>query len=132
MSTIKIISTVPSHYLLSLPGNIKLWGGQVKEVPASLMENPGFQKYLKSGRVKIVVEPDARIPVEDQKKIEALKEEALKVEVTDEVIEEGPDAVLVGAINEDGSFVPKEEVELTEEKPKKKKKKGSDEDASQE
>ena len=61
MSTVKVICTVRKGYLMSLPGNIKVWGGAVTKIPAELLNNPGVKAYLKSGRLKLVDEADAVI-----------------------------------------------------------------------
>ena len=138
MKTVKVTCTVKPGHLMILPGNVKIWGGQTTDIPEQLLQNEGVKKYLKTGRLIVVNQGDLIVPQEDLFKEEAavaakapvvapVVEAAVVEPVVEavevvEMVEEGPDAVLMGALNEDGSFVPAEEVETTTEKPKKKKK----------
>lgn len=117
MKMVTLICTVRAGALLHLPGGYKVWGGKSVEVPESFLEQEGIKRYLKSGRLKLSDQSSIIVPSVD-KVPEASAPE--KVEVVD-MVEEGPDAVLMGAINDDGTFVPKEEVETTTRKPRKKK-----------
>lgn len=83
--TVKVICTVRKGYLLSLPGNIKVWGGAVTKIPAELLDNPGIKAYIKSGRLKLVDEADAEIlPLQSPPSAPATKPEPEVVEVAPE------------------------------------------------
>lgn len=69
MKQVKLLSTMPKHAVITLPGNIKVYGGEVQKAPEEVLENPGVIKYIESGRLIVVDEPDAKIPEEDLQKI---------------------------------------------------------------
>lgn len=121
MKQIEVTCVAKQGALLHLPGGIKVWGGHTTWIPESLMENEGVKKYIKSGRLKVVEQSGIIVPSEDKKAAPVeVKKEAAPVEVVD-VLEEGPDAIFMGAIEKDGSFTPADQVELTTKAPEKKK-----------